>query len=248
MALPWRSTSSGRRQRPSKGSGDRNPLPLPSRERGRLEVRATGESDQLQRLVRAPVALGGADACIQQAVGHVLAGGRVLGQEELLEDEPDLTGPEARQLAIAQKGGVDPADPNGAAAGPLEGSHDVEVHDVAGHGAVTIQTVIHPGCAQLTVENTGEQLTPEVVATLTEPFQRGTARVRGDYPGVGLGLSIVKSIVQAHHGALTLTPREAGGLCVTVLLPAAPAAEWERGSGRAQRDLVRRQASMKRVV
>jgi two-component system sensor histidine kinase VanS len=75
----------------------------------------------------------------------------------------------------------------------------------------------------LTVENTGEVLTPQVVTTLTEPFQRGAARVRGDHPGVGLGLAIVKSITQAHHGVLTLTPRDAGGLCVTVQLPAAPA-------------------------
>ena len=73
----------------------------------------------------------------------------------------------------------------------------------------------------LTVENTGEPLTPQLVATLTEPFQRGTERIRTDHAGVGLGLAIVKSIVQAHDGTLTLTPRPAGGLCVTVDLPSA---------------------------
>jgi two-component system sensor histidine kinase VanS len=67
----------------------------------------------------------------------------------------------------------------------------------------------------LTVENTGENLTPQLVATLVEPFQRGTARIRTDR-GVGLGLAIVKSITEAHDGTLTLTPRAAGGLCVTV--------------------------------
>lgn len=36
----------------------------------------------------------------------------------------------------------------------------------------------------------------------------------------GLGLAIVNSIAQAHHAALTLTPRAAGGLCVTVRVPA----------------------------
>ena len=75
----------------------------------------------------------------------------------------------------------------------------------------------------LTVENTGEKLTPQLVATLAEPFQRGTERIRTDHAGVGLGLAIVKSITQAHDGTLTLTPRAAGGLCVTVQLPAAPA-------------------------
>jgi two-component system, OmpR family, sensor histidine kinase VanS len=74
----------------------------------------------------------------------------------------------------------------------------------------------------LTVENTGEKLTPQLVATLAEPFQRGTARIRTDHTGVGLGLAIVKSIAQAHEGTLTLTPRPAGGLSVTVQLRAAP--------------------------
>jgi two-component system sensor histidine kinase VanS len=75
---------------------------------------------------------------------------------------------------------------------------------------------------ELTVENTGENLTPELVATLAEPFQRGTRRIRTDDAGVGLGLAIVKSITQAHDGILTLTPRAAGGLRVAVQLPAAP--------------------------
>jgi two-component system sensor histidine kinase VanS len=101
--------------------------------------------------------------------------------------------------------------------------HNAIVYNVADHGTVTIRTAICPGSVQLTVENTGEVLTPQVVATLTEPFQRGIARVRGDHPGVGLGLAIVKSITQAHHGVLTLIPRDAGGLCVTAQLPAPPA-------------------------
>ena len=72
----------------------------------------------------------------------------------------------------------------------------------------------------LTVENTGEQLSPQLAATLAEPFQRGTERTRTDHAGVGLGLAIVKTITQAHDGTLTLTPRPAGGLRVTVQLPA----------------------------
>jgi two-component system sensor histidine kinase VanS len=65
-------------------------------------------------------------------------------------------------------------------------------------------------------------LPPELVATLGEPFLRGTERIRTDHAGVGLGLAIVKSITEAHDGTLTLTPRAAGGLRVTVQLPAAP--------------------------
>jgi two-component system sensor histidine kinase VanS len=73
---------------------------------------------------------------------------------------------------------------------------------------------------RLTVENTGEKLTPQLVSTLGEPFRRGSDRIRTDHAGVGLGLAIVKSITQAHDGSLSLTPRAAGGLCVTVQLPA----------------------------
>jgi two-component system, OmpR family, sensor histidine kinase VanS len=61
-----------------------------------------------------------------------------------------------------------------------------------------------------------------VVSTLAEPFLRGNERIRAEHAGVGLGLAIVKSITQAHDGTLTLTPRVAGGLRVTVQLPAAP--------------------------
>jgi len=100
--------------------------------------------------------------------------------------------------------------------------HNAIVHNLSEQGAVWLTTSVHPKSAVLTVENTGEQLTPQVVATLAEPFLRGTKRIRTDHAGVGLGLAIVKSITQAHDGTLTLSPRAAGGLRVTVQLPAAP--------------------------
>src|SRR5215203_3881648 len=100
--------------------------------------------------------------------------------------------------------------------------HNAIVHNLPERGTVWIATSVHPKSVALTVENTGEKLTPQLVATLTEPFQRGTERIRSDHAGVGLGLAIVKRITQAHDGTLTLTPRAAGGLLVTVQLPAAP--------------------------
>jgi two-component system sensor histidine kinase VanS len=100
--------------------------------------------------------------------------------------------------------------------------HNAIVHNLPEQGTVWVTTSVQPKSVELTVENTGEKLTPQLVATLAEPFQRGTQRIRTDHAGVGLGLPIVKSITQAHDGSLTLTPRAAGGLCVTVQLPAAP--------------------------
>ena len=98
--------------------------------------------------------------------------------------------------------------------------HNAIVHNLPEQGTVRVTTSVHPKGAVLTVENTGEKLTPQLVSTLAEPFQRGTERIRTEHAGVGLGLAIVKSIAQAHNGTLTLTPRAAGGLCVTVQLPA----------------------------
>jgi two-component system, OmpR family, sensor histidine kinase VanS len=101
--------------------------------------------------------------------------------------------------------------------------HNAIVHNLPEQGTVWVTTSVHPDTVVLTVENTGEKLTPQLVSTLVEPFQRGTERIRTDHAGVGLGLAIVRSIAEAHDGTLTLTPRAAGGLCVTVKLPAAPA-------------------------
>jgi two-component system sensor histidine kinase VanS len=100
--------------------------------------------------------------------------------------------------------------------------HNAIVHNLPDQGAVWVTTDVHAGTVVLTVENTGETLAPQLLSTLVEPFRRGTERIRTDHAGVGLGLAIVKSITQAHDGTLTLTPRPAGGLRVTVQLPAAP--------------------------
>ena len=99
--------------------------------------------------------------------------------------------------------------------------HNAIVHNLPAHGVVKVGTSSGPGFVLLTVENTGEVLTTQLVSTLAEPFQRATARIHGDQAGIGLGLAIVKSIAQAHDGTLALSPRDGGGLRVTVWLPAA---------------------------
>ncbi|MHB8449358.1 MAG: sensor histidine kinase [Mycobacteriales bacterium] len=100
--------------------------------------------------------------------------------------------------------------------------HNAIVHNLSEQGTVWVTTSWRSNSVVLVVESTGEQLASGLVSTFVEPFQRGTERTHADYAGVGLGLAIVKSIAQSHEGTLTLTPRAAGGLCVTVQLPAAP--------------------------
>jgi two-component system sensor histidine kinase VanS len=99
--------------------------------------------------------------------------------------------------------------------------HNAIVHNLSEHGTVWVTTSVRANAVVLSVENTGAKLTPQLVSTIVEPFQRGTARIRDGHAGVGLGLAIVKSIAEAHDGTLTLAPRSEGGLRVTVQLPAA---------------------------
>jgi two-component system sensor histidine kinase VanS len=100
--------------------------------------------------------------------------------------------------------------------------HNAIVHNLPEQGTVWVTTTVQPTTVLLIVENTGAQLAPPLISTLVEPFQRGSERTRIHDAGVGLGLAIVDSIVQAHDGTLTLAPRPAGGLRVTAQLPAAP--------------------------
>ncbi|MEV5610703.1 HAMP domain-containing sensor histidine kinase [Streptomyces sp. NPDC052225] len=100
--------------------------------------------------------------------------------------------------------------------------HNAIVHNlpVGEGGSVRVTTQARPTTVLLTVENTGEHLAPDLVATLTEPFRRGAERIHTDQAGVGLGLAIVERIAHAHDGTLALTARPTGGLRVTVELPA----------------------------
>ena len=56
--------------------------------------------------------------------------------------------------------------------------HNAIVHNLPEQGTVWVTTSVHPKIVVLTVENTGEKLTRQLVSTLVEPFQRGTGRIR----------------------------------------------------------------------
>jgi two-component system, OmpR family, sensor histidine kinase VanS len=144
---------------------------------------------------------------------------------------------EERGLTIESSGDVTPTIGSHALLLQLTTNlvHNAVVHNLPEQGIVRVKTSTRPDTVTLTVENTGEELSPQLVSTLTEPFQRATERIRSEHAGVGLGLAIVKSITQAHDGTLTLTPRAAGGLRVTVQLPAAPPHTADHDQGIAPR-------------
>jgi signal transduction histidine kinase len=88
-------------------------------------------------------------------------------------------------------------------------------HNVRG-GRLELRTGVAAGAVELTVANGGPVIEPEVVQTLTEPFRR----LERSYGSFGLGLSIVRSVAEAHGGRVELTAPASGGLVVVVRLPA----------------------------
>jgi two-component system sensor histidine kinase VanS len=145
----------------------------------------------------------------------------------IAEEAAEALLPLAERRGLSMKTSGDAAPASGSHALLLQLTtnlvHNAIVHNLSRGGTVWITTDANPKSSTLTVENTGEKLTPQLVATLAEPFLRGTERVRRDHAGVGLGLAIVQSITQAHDGTLTLTARDEGGLRATVQLPVATA-------------------------
>ncbi len=96
------------------------------------------------------------------------------------------------------------------------------------HGWIRVSTGVVDADALLTVENTGPPVPPYEVPGLFEPFRRLSTTDRladsGDASmgrGAGLGLSIVRSVAQAHGGEVHATPRDDGGLTVRARMPAA---------------------------
>ncbi len=76
--------------------------------------------------------------------------------------------------------------------------------------------------AVLRVENSGPRVPAEMVEALFEPFRRGVGSGRDRPAGFGLGLAIARTVTVAHGGDVMAEAPTAGGLVVTVRLPAAP--------------------------
>jgi signal transduction histidine kinase len=84
-------------------------------------------------------------------------------------------------------------------------------------GIVDVRTCVQDGLSVVIVRNDGDLIPETSVPSLLEPFQRLDRGARGD--GAGLGLSIVRSVAQAHGGTVALDARPTGGLAVRVSLP-----------------------------
>jgi len=85
-------------------------------------------------------------------------------------------------------------------------------------GSIHVETGTEHGQSYLSVTNTGPLVPESKVASLFEPFTRLDQRVNNGQ-GVGLGLSIVSSVVTAHSGHLEAEAHPNGGLKITVRFP-----------------------------
>ncbi|MDK1346902.1 HAMP domain-containing sensor histidine kinase [Streptomyces sp. 378] len=92
-------------------------------------------------------------------------------------------------------------------------------YNVAEDGWVEVTTEVQHGQALLVVSNTGPVVPAYEIDNLFEPFRRLRTERTGSDKGVGLGLSIVRSVARAHGGHIYAQPREGGGLMMRVTLP-----------------------------
>ena len=93
--------------------------------------------------------------------------------------------------------------------------------------------------ATLTVTNTGQPVPPDQVNRLLEPFQRATPDRPAGPDGVGLGLSIVADIAEAHGARVKVHPRPEGGLTVAASFPACPPFAQKADGNRRRIELAR---------
>ena len=87
-------------------------------------------------------------------------------------------------------------------------------------GRVTLTTACHPPFGELVVDDTGAGIASELLPEIFDPFRRGGVDVAPSDIGVGLGLALVREIVQLHRGDITAFSRGAGmGSTFVVKLP-----------------------------
>ncbi|MFD9319083.1 sensor histidine kinase [Streptomyces sp. NPDC060053] len=92
-------------------------------------------------------------------------------------------------------------------------------YNVSEDGWVEVTTEVQHGQAVLVVSNTGPVVPAYEIDNLFEPFRRLRTERTGSDKGVGLGLSIVRSVARAHGGHIAAQPREGGGLVMRVTFP-----------------------------
>jgi two-component system phosphate regulon sensor histidine kinase PhoR len=87
-------------------------------------------------------------------------------------------------------------------------------------GRIMVDTAQRQGAIVVAITDTGPGLAPEECATVFERYRRGSAAKHTE--GTGLGLFIVKTLVEAHGGRVEVQSSLGHGACFRVILPVAP--------------------------
>jgi len=142
----------------------------------------------------------------------------------IAEDAIDAATPEIDRLKLNVEAELDPA---GTAGDPqlLERMVANLVGNAVRHnepgGWIRLRTGSSDAGVRLDIANSGPFIPDDAVPSLFEPFRRMEART-GVRDGVGLGLSIARSVATAHHATVTVSSQPAGGLDISVLIPRYP--------------------------
>ena len=137
------------------------------------------------------------------------------------EDAIDTAAPEIERLNLTVEAKLDPAETAG---DPqlLERMITNLVGNAVRHnesgGWIRLRTGSSPGAAYVEIANGGPVIPDDKVAGLFEPFRRMESRT-GRSDGVGLGLSIVRSVATAHQATVTARSQPGGGLAISVVIP-----------------------------
>ena len=95
-------------------------------------------------------------------------------------------------------------------------------------GKISIGAKMHDDTVEFFVADTGIGISKADLERVFQPFERAVIEHRADMSpvalsrGAGLGLSLVKNIVELHDGHVSIESEEDKGTTVTLILPKAP--------------------------
>jgi signal transduction histidine kinase len=176
--------------------------PEPMREKILADV------DQMQKMISATMTLARATTTPGDRATIDLAG--LLSA--IVEQDRDLERPVAA-------GVIEPARVNGDPLALERLIQNLIDNGVAYGGAVEVSLTRVGREAQARIADRGPGLAPEVLERVFQPFWRGDPSRNRETGGIGLGLTIARSVAEDHGGRLTLRNREGGGLEALLRLP-----------------------------